>query len=94
MAEAGLPNVESYAWFGMWAPAGTPQATVDRIAQDVERALASPDVREKLAKMGAEPMSMTPSQFGRFVRGETASSKRLTAELGIKPQAYSPPAKP
>lgn len=94
MAEAGLPNVESYAWFGMWAPAGTPQATVDRIAQDVERALASPDVREKLARMGAEPMSMTPSQFGRFVRGETASSKRLTAELGIQPKAYSPPAKP
>lgn len=93
MAEAGVPNMESYAWFGLWAPAGVPSAVVDKLAQDVERALASPDVREKLAKMGAEPMSMTPSQFGRFVRGETAASRRFTGELGIKPQAYSPPAR-
>jgi tripartite-type tricarboxylate transporter receptor subunit TctC len=93
MAEAGVPNMESYAWFGMWAPAGTPSGVVDRIAQDVERALAAPDVREKLARMGAEPMSMTPAQFGRFVRGEIESSRRFTGELGIKPQAYAPPAK-
>ncbi len=94
MAEAGVPNMESYAWFGLWAPAGVHSVTVDRIANDVERALASPDVREKLSRMGAEPMSMTPSQFGRFVRGETESSRRFVGELGIKPQAYVPPAKP
>jgi len=94
LAEAGVPNMESYAWFGLWAPAGTPARLVERIAQDVERALAAPDVREKLAKLGAEPMSMTPSQFGRFVRGEIESSRRFTAELGIKPQAYVAPAKP
>lgn len=93
MAEAGVPNMESYAWFGVWAPAGTSAAIVDRISQDIETALASPDVREKLAKLGAEPMKMTPKQFGRFVRGEIESSKRFTAELGIKPQAYIPPAK-
>lgn len=93
MTEAGVPNMESYAWFGMWAPAGTPGGVVDRIAQDVERALVSPDVREKLAKLGAEPMSMTPAQFGRFVRGEIESSRRFTAELGIKPKAYVAPAK-
>jgi len=94
IAEAGVRDMENSAWFGLWAPAGVPGGIVDKISSDVERALASPDVREKLAKLGAEPMSMTPSQFGRFVRGETASSKRLTAELGIQPQAYSPPAKP
>lgn len=94
MAEAGVPQMESYAWFGLWAPAGTPAGVVDRIAQDVERALAAPDVREKLARLGAEPMSMTPSQFGRFVRGEIESSRRFTGELGIKPQAYAAPAKP
>lgn len=93
MAEAGVPKMESYAWFGVWAPAGTSAAVVDRVAQDVERALAAPEVREKLAKLGAEPMSMTPAKFGRFVSSEIEASKRLTAELGIKPQAYTPPAK-
>lgn len=93
MAEAGVPKMESYAWFGVWAPAGTSSAVVERIGQDVERALASPDVREKLAKLGAEPMNMTPAQFGRFVRDEIESSKRFNAELGVRPQPYAPPAK-
>ncbi|MDP2825490.1 MAG: tripartite tricarboxylate transporter substrate-binding protein [Sulfuritalea sp.] len=93
MAEAGVRNMESAAWFGMWAPAGVPSRVVDKIAKDVERALQSPDVLEKLAKMGAEPMSMTPSQFARFIRGETDASKRFVSELGIKPQQYIAPAK-
>jgi tripartite-type tricarboxylate transporter receptor subunit TctC len=93
MAEAGVPNMESFAWFGVWAPAGTSAAVVDHLAQDIERALAAPDVREKLAKLGAEPMSMKPGKFGRFVRSEIESSQRFTAELGIKPQAYVPPAR-
>lgn len=94
MAEAGVRNMESHAWFGLWAPAGVPSGVVDKLSSDVERALMSADVREKLAKLGAEPMSMTPSQFARFVRGETEASKRFVGELGIKPQAYVAPAKP
>jgi tripartite-type tricarboxylate transporter receptor subunit TctC len=93
MAEAGVKNMESAAWFGLWAPAGVPPAIVDKIARDVARALEAPDVREKLAKIGAEPMLMTPAQFGRFVRDETETSKRFVKELGIKPQAYSAPTK-
>ena len=93
MAEAGVQNMESAAWFGLWVPAGVSSALVDKIAKDVSRALEAPEVREKLAKMGAEPMAMTPAQFGRFVRDETESSKWLVKELGIKQQAYSAPAK-
>ncbi len=93
MAEAGVRGMESSAWFGLWAPAGVPGGVVDKISNDVERALMSADVREKLSKLGAEPMSMTPSQFARFVRGETESSRRFVKDLGIKPQAYNPPAK-
>jgi tripartite-type tricarboxylate transporter receptor subunit TctC len=78
----------SAAWFGMWAPAGTPRPIVDKIAQDVARALEAPDVREKLAKLGAEPMSMTPAEYARFVRSETEASRRLVQGLGIKPQPY------
>lgn len=93
MAEAGVQNMESAAWFGFWAPAGVPASVVDKIANDIKRAMESPDVREKFAKAGAEPMNMTPTQFARFVRDETAASKRFITELGIKPKPYSPPAR-
>ncbi len=93
MAEAGVPNMASAAWFGLWAPAGVPAALVNKIGQDVATALAAPDLREKLARMGAEPLTMTPARFGGFVAGEIESSKRFVKELGIAPQAYTPPAK-
>ncbi|KAI5916739.1 tripartite tricarboxylate transporter substrate binding protein [Thauera sp. 2A1] len=94
MAEAGVKNMESAAWFGLWAPAGVPAAVIDKIAKDVDLALAAPDVREKLTKAGAQPMSMTPAQFARFVNDETESSRQLMKELGIGVRTYAPPAKP
>ncbi len=93
LAEAGVPNMESAAWFGLWAPAGVAPGVVAKLAKDIERALDSPDLREKFAKMAAEPMNMTPAQFGRFVRDETESSKRFVRELGIKTKPYVGPAK-
>lgn len=93
MAEAGVKNMEKAAWFGMWAPAGTPAGIVEKIAKDVNSALDSPEVREKLSKMGAEPMSMTPSQFAAFVRGETEANRLFLNELGVKPQPYVAPKK-
>ena len=84
MAEAGLPNVESYAWFGLWAPAGTSSATVDRIAQDVERALASPDVREKLAGLGADPTPSTPERFGAVMRADAEKWGRIIRQAGVR----------
>lgn len=91
MAEAGVPNMEAAAWFGLWAPAGVPAAWVNKISQDVAAALAAPDMQEKLARMGAEPLTMTPAQFGGFVASEIEASKRFVKELGIAPQAYTPP---
>jgi tripartite-type tricarboxylate transporter receptor subunit TctC len=93
MAEAGVKNMEKAAWFGMWAPAGTPAGIVEKIAKDVTTAIESPEVREKLSKMGAEPMSMTSSQFAAFVRGETEASRLFLSELGVKPQPYVVPKK-
>lgn len=93
MAEAGVRNMVSAAWFGVWAPAGVPGAIVDKVSRDVAAALEAPDVREKLAKAGAEPMPMGAAQFDRFVRDEIASSRRFVGELGIRPQPYAAPAK-
>lgn len=93
MAEAGVAKMESAAWFGFWAPAGVPHAVAHKIADDIAKAMEAPEVREKFAKAGAEPMRMSPRQFANFVREETAASRRQTAELGIQPTPYVP-AKP
>jgi len=86
IAEAGVGGFSDALWNGMWAPAQTPPEVVDKLAKDVARALAAPDLRERLAKLGAEPMSMTPSEFTRFVRSEIEDSTRIVKAAGIKPQ--------
>ena len=83
IAEAGVPGFEFSFWNGLWAPAGTPAGIVDKIAQDVARVLATPELRERLAKLGAEPMSMTPAEFARFVRSEIDDSARIGRAAGI-----------
>ncbi len=94
MAEAGVPNLVNHAWFGVWAPAGVPKGVVEKIAADVDRALQAPDLLDKLGKLGAAPMRLAPAPFAAFVRNETDASRRLVGDLGIKPQVYTPPAKP
>jgi tripartite-type tricarboxylate transporter receptor subunit TctC len=86
IAEAGLGGFEDTIWFGVWVPGATPAGLVDQISRDVARALATPDVRDRLTKLGAEPMSMTPAEFARFVRDEVESAGRVVKAAGIKPQ--------
>lgn len=86
VAESGAPGFEFTLWFGLWGPAGMPANVVDKINRDVSRAVASPDVREQLAKLGNDPMSMTPAEFGQFVRREIADYGKVVKAAGIKPQ--------
>jgi tripartite-type tricarboxylate transporter receptor subunit TctC len=86
IAEAGIPGFEYTFWNGLWAPAGTPAAVVERIARDLGRVVAMPGVRERLAGLGAEPMSMTPAEFARFVRSEIEDAARIARAAGIKLQ--------
>ena len=58
-------------------PAGTPAQVVDKLANDIARVLAEPDMREWLAKHGADPMNMTQPEFARFVQSESESAARL-----------------
>ena len=85
MAEAGV-SLEDANWFGVWAPAGISSGVKDKLAKDVATAVASPDVREQLTKLGAEPMNMIPAEFSRFVRGEMEAAARTAKAAGIKPQ--------
>ena len=86
IAEAGVGGFEDKIWYGMWAPAGMPAGLVEKLSKDVARALAAPDLRERLAKLGAEPMIMAPAEFARFVRSEIDDSARIIKAAGIKPQ--------
>ncbi len=85
MAESGVPGFEFTLWFGIWGPAGVPADIVDKISKDVNRALADQGVRERLGKLGNDPMEMTPAQFSQFVRREVEDYARVIKAAGIKP---------
>jgi tripartite-type tricarboxylate transporter receptor subunit TctC len=86
VAESGVPGFEFTLWFGVWGPAGMPADIVDKISKDVNRVLADPGVRERLAKLGNDTMSMTPPEFSQFVRKEIEDYARVITAAGIKPQ--------
>lgn len=85
MTEAGV-SLEDATWFGVWAPAGIPAGVADKLSKDAARVVASPDVREQLKKLGAEPMSMTSAEFAKFVRSEMESAAHIVKAAGIKQQ--------
>jgi len=68
---ANLKGFDASSWFGLFAPAGTPRAIVDKIQADVAKALAVPEVRERFVAQGAQPGGTTPDQFAAFIRAET-----------------------
>jgi len=86
IAEAGIAGFDYPIWYGVWTPAGTPAGVVDKLAKDIARALAAPDLREWLANHGAEPMNMTQPEFARFVLSESESATRTIKAAGIKSQ--------
>ncbi|MGE5713602.1 MAG: tripartite tricarboxylate transporter substrate binding protein [Betaproteobacteria bacterium] len=74
---AGLKGFDASSWFGLFAPAGTPRAIVDKIQADVAKALAQPEVRERFVAQGADPGGNTPDQFAAFIRAETDKWTRV-----------------
>jgi tripartite-type tricarboxylate transporter receptor subunit TctC len=86
VAESGLPGFDYNLWIGMYAPAGTPQDIVDKINADVAKMLASPEVKERMAALGAQPMVMSPADFRKFMRTEIDDSAKVVKAAGIKAQ--------
>ena len=70
VAEAGVPGYSALQWYGLLAPAGTPQPVIDKLAAAVAEALRAPEVRERLAQDGAEPVGSSPAEFGALVKSE------------------------
>jgi tripartite-type tricarboxylate transporter receptor subunit TctC len=86
VAEQGYPGFEYTLWLGLWGPAGLPADIAARINKDVNAALASADLRDRLLKLGTEPGSMTIREFTEYVRKEIDETQAVLKAAGIKPQ--------
>lgn len=84
LVDQGVPGFEALAWWGIFAPAGTPPAIVDRLNAEFGKALASPAMRELLAKLGAEPSPLSPADFAAFVRAEQAKYEKVVKASGAR----------
>lgn len=86
MTEAGYPGFNVVAWFGMFAPAGTPPPIVARINRELVAVLSRPDLREKGAELGIDIFGSTPRELEEYVRSQIALWGQFTADAGLKPE--------
>jgi tripartite-type tricarboxylate transporter receptor subunit TctC len=86
IAESGVPGFEYTLWIGLWGHAGIPAPIVNKINADVRKALASPDLNERLTKLGTLPMDMSPQQFSDFIKREVDETAKIVKAAGIQPQ--------
>jgi len=84
VAESGMPGFETGSWQGIVAPAGTPPEVVARLHATVTAILATPEMKERLDKAGAEVRPMSPAQFGGFIRDERDRWAKVVKESGAK----------
>ena len=84
VAEAGVPGYEFVIWFGVFAPAGTPQPIIARLNQAIVKSLKVPELVKQLSGVGLEPRSSTPEALGTLLRNETAKWSRIIKAAGIK----------
>ena len=86
IAELGLPGYEGILWIGMMAPAGTPQAVIDKLAAASKAAASASDIAAKLDQQGVDPVGGTPAQFGALIKRELKQWRELAASAHIKLQ--------
>lgn len=84
-AEAGLKNAESIFWLGVFMPARTPRDIIEKFYHAGIKLLAEPSMQESLAKLGIEPLPMTPAEMDAFVAREVAENLDVIRAAGIKP---------
>jgi tripartite-type tricarboxylate transporter receptor subunit TctC len=84
MSESGFPGFEAVPWFGLLAPAGTPQAALDRLHDETIKAMALPEVRKKFDELGLESVGNTPAEFAAVIKKETPEWAKVIKGAGIK----------
>ena len=85
VSEAGVAGYDAVIWLGIMAPAGTPKPIVDRLNAEITRAANAPEMKEAWTKQGAVAMSMSPEEFGRFMREDIDKWERIVRISGAKP---------
>ena len=84
--ESGFDNFVVDIWYGILTASGTPQPIINRLNTEINKALASPDMKERLLAAGIQPLGNTPEQFASFIRNETQRFAKVIKEAGIRPE--------
>ncbi len=84
MAEAALPGYEFQAWFGVFAPTGTPRPVLNQISREIARIVELPDIKKQFHSQGEEGKTSTPEEFTRFVRTEIEKIREIVKRAGIR----------
>jgi len=84
VAEAGLRDFEVTTWYGVLAPAGTPRNVVTRLNAELGKIMHSPELKEKLAATGTEPLTSTPEEFADYIKREIAKWGEVVRKAGVK----------
>jgi len=84
VAESGVPGFDATAWIAMFAPAGTPREIVARLNAEINKGLATQEMRDRLIGLGADPVGGTPEEFGATLKGELAKWAKVVKESGAK----------
>lgn len=85
ISEAGVKGYEATIWLGIMAPTGTPRAIVDRLNTEIVKIVTRPDVKKAWNEQGAEPMSMTPAEFEKYLEADIAKWAKIVKISGAKP---------
>jgi tripartite-type tricarboxylate transporter receptor subunit TctC len=86
MSEAGLPGFETATWYGLLAPAATPQEIVTKLNQAVNTAVKNPEVNKRLAQLGADPVIESPQYFANYLKTEIDRWAKVVKASGAKPE--------
>ena len=82
--ESGLPEFNIAAWKALMAPAGTPQAIIDKLQTTAARVIARPEIRQRLIEAGSEPVASTPQAFAELIQRETVAWRTLIERTGVR----------
>jgi tripartite-type tricarboxylate transporter receptor subunit TctC len=84
VSEAGVPGYEAPIWIGLMAPAGTPKPVIDRLNAEISKIVKRPEVKKAWGEQGAEPLTMTPDEFGKYLNDDIAKWAKVIRGAGIK----------
>ena len=89
MAEADMPDFDTSLWFGVMAPAGTPQVAIQKISSAAEQAMHRPDAVETLKKQGFDPLGQGPDAFKRYLLSEILTPSCIAASSVLISKSFS-----